>query len=168
MSRLSPPQVFGSVIEAAAVAGKPSVAAEVLRRMRLAGVEPNVIAYTSLLSRRVGGGTARCGGLKACSALAHVQCCGRVPPGALFRANPASPCLSALHHAAPCTHTPQLARLPCLSRSYSATGDLEGAKRVLQDMAAAGCPPNVKTYTELMSQLAAKGECWLGSDGFGG
>ena len=33
------------------MAGKPSVAAEVLRRMRLAGVEPNVIAYTSLLSR---------------------------------------------------------------------------------------------------------------------
>ena len=43
-------QVFGSVIEAAAVAGKPSVAAEVLRRMRSAGVQPNVIAYTSLLS----------------------------------------------------------------------------------------------------------------------
>ncbi len=28
---------------------------------------------------------------------------------------------------------------------------------MLQDMAAAGCQPNVKTYTELMSQLAAKG-----------
>lgn len=50
MLRPAHPQVFGSVIEAAAVAGKPSVASEVLRRMRGAGVEPNVIAYTSLLS----------------------------------------------------------------------------------------------------------------------
>ena len=48
------------------------------------------------------------------------------------------------------------------ARSYSATGDLEGAKQVLQDMAAAGCQPNVKTYTELMSQLAAKGGLWMG------
>ena len=32
------------------MAGKPSVAAEVLRRMQAAGVAANVIAYTSLLS----------------------------------------------------------------------------------------------------------------------
>ena len=43
-------QVFGSIIEAAAVAGKPSVACELLRRMRGAGIAPNVIVYTSLLS----------------------------------------------------------------------------------------------------------------------
>lgn len=168
MSRLSPLQVFGSVIEAAAVAGKPSVAAEVLRRMRLAGVEPNVIAYTSLLSRRGRGHnrvwwsqsmlcTGSCAVLRPDAAL-----------GAVAVPAPMSPWLSASHRAALCTHTRNLLSCPCLPRSYSATGDLEGAKRVLQDMAAAGCPPNVKTYTELMSQLAAKGECWLGSDGFGG
>lgn len=32
------------------MAGKPSVAAELLRRMQAAGIQPNVIAYTSLLS----------------------------------------------------------------------------------------------------------------------
>jgi pentatricopeptide repeat protein len=43
-------QVFGSIVEAAAVAGKPSVAAEMLKRMKTAGIPPNVIAYTSLVS----------------------------------------------------------------------------------------------------------------------
>ena len=43
-------RVWGCVVEAAAVAGKPSVAAEALHRMRAAGVRPNVVAYTSLLS----------------------------------------------------------------------------------------------------------------------
>jgi pentatricopeptide repeat protein len=42
--------VYGCVVEAAAVAGKPSVAAEVVRRMAAEGHPPNVVSYTSLLS----------------------------------------------------------------------------------------------------------------------
>lgn len=47
---LLPRQVWGCAIEAAAVAGKPSVAEELLRRMQAAGLTPNVIVWTSLLS----------------------------------------------------------------------------------------------------------------------
>lgn len=140
------------------MAGKPSVAAEVLRRMRLAGVEPNVIAYTSLLSRCGWGVDAAARhalqgqAAVACRDMARAAVCYRCLS---LRLTPGGACPALAQLAQQHTAAAHLCP-PC---SYSATGDLEGAKRVLQDMAAAGCEPNVKTYTELMSQLAAKGGC---------